>query len=64
MARSKNIDLDKKTLNLRAGDFEKMGEMFPDLGSSVAVRTLLSKFVDRNYKVPETEVEVDIDANL
>lgn len=57
-------DLAKKTLNFRSGDFEKMGQLFPDLGPSKAVRVLLSKFVDRHYEtaVQNTDLsETDID---
>lgn len=50
MAPRKNHDLIKKTLNLRVGDFEKMGELFPDKGSSNAIRDLISLFVDKHFK--------------
>lgn len=46
----RKAELQKHTLNLRPGDFDKMGELFPDLGSSVAIRTVLSKFIDKNYR--------------
>lgn len=49
MARAKADNLTKKTLNLRTGDFEKMGDLFPALGSSVAIRDLIAKFVDKQY---------------
>ena len=54
---SKAIDLQKHTLNLRQGDFEKMAHLFPDVGPSVAV-TLISKFVDKHYADPRA-AEVD-----
>ena len=59
MARPKNSELIKKTLNFRPGDFEKMGEMFPDLGSSVAIRDLLAAFVDKHYVVKTTSTPLD-----
>ena len=62
MSTPKNPDHVKKTLNLREGDFEKMGELFPKMRPSVAIRELISKFIDRHYminNVPETE-EVDL----
>ena len=56
-------ELAKKALNLRPGDFEKMGELFPDLGPTVAVRKLISAFVDKHYKdapttIPSTDIEI------
>ena len=32
MPKAKNQELTKKTLNLRTGDFEKMGDLFPQKG--------------------------------
>ena len=43
----KNVDLKKHTLNLREGDFDEMALIFPKLGGSVAIRTLVSNFVDQ-----------------
>lgn len=53
MARPKS-DIQKHTLNLRTGDFDKMGEMFPAYGPSRAIRELISRFVDKHY----TEADV------
>ena len=41
--------LDKRTMNFRPGDFTKMEAMFPALGPSVAVRQLVSRFIDANF---------------
>lgn len=54
MAKSKNTDLIKKTLNLRQGDFEKMANLFPNVGGSIAIRELISKFVDKHYPKEES----------
>lgn len=56
----KKTDLHKKTLNLRTGDFEKMGELFPELGGSKAIRTLVSKFVDKNYTPSEPPADLNL----
>ena len=50
-------DLQKHTLNLRPGDFAKMGEIFPEMGASESIRTLVSRFVDKHYQQP-TSIEV------
>lgn len=44
---AKNLDLQKVTLNLRAGDYARLGDLFPDLGAGPAIRQLVSQFIDR-----------------
>ena len=56
MPRQKN-ELQKHTLNLRPGDFDKMGELFDDLDASTAIRTLVARFVDNNYTASTTEID-------
>jgi hypothetical protein len=63
MALSKDVDLVKKTMNFREGDFEKVAELFPSKHPSVMVRTILSAFVDKHYKEakpPPTKEEIDL----
>jgi len=48
MPKDKDINLQKHTLNLRRGDFDAMGNLFPKLGPSKAVRQLISAFVNKN----------------
>jgi hypothetical protein len=48
MPKEKNIELQKHTLNLRRGDFEAMGHLFPKLGGSKAIRQVITSFVKRN----------------
>ncbi len=40
----------KKTLNLNEGDWEKMSEMFPKEGPSIAIRNLVTLFCTMHYK--------------
>ena len=47
---AKNLDYQKHTLNLRKRDFDRMGELFPQLGPSKAIRELISKFVDKHTR--------------
>jgi hypothetical protein len=54
-------DLQKHTLNLRTGDFDKIGQLFPNMDSSTAIRTLLSKFIDNNWKKARTPRGLDTD---
>ncbi len=59
MSKAKS-DLQKITLNLRPGDFQKMGELFPDLNSSTAIRTLVARFVDTHYKTQPAPKNLDV----
>ena len=43
-------DLQKHTLNLRPGDFTKIGCIFPHLHATTIIRLLISTYVDNNYK--------------
>lgn len=61
MATAKNTDLTKHTLNLRKGDLAKMGELFPDQRPSVALRLLISAFVDKHFAKKTKTVETEID---
>jgi len=54
MSKSRDPSLQKHTMNLRRGDFDKMGELFPQLGPSKALRQLVQKFVDKHYAKQET----------
>ena len=53
-------ELQKHTLNLRPGDFQKRGELFPDLGPSESIRTLIARFVDNNYKEAKAPKNIDV----
>lgn len=58
MARGKTEELQKHTLNLRAGDMEALEQLFPRHPASVMVRRVVSKFIDNLRNVPAEEVEV------
>lgn len=63
MATPKDPDLEKKTMNFRIGDFDKMQELFPNTPASVSIRNLVSVFVDKHYAESEAPTEVP-DVNL
>lgn len=56
MARPKVEELHKHTLNLRKGDMEALGELFPKFHPSTMVRKIVSRFVDQTRNVPENKV--------
>ena len=55
----KDDGLHKHTLNLRAGDMEKIKDFHPDLPASQVIRMLVSRYVDQ-VEGGETKVEVEI----
>jgi hypothetical protein len=59
MPQTRNVDLHKKTLNFRRGDFEKIEELFPDRQPSVVVRQLVAAFVDKHYERETSTVPVN-----
>ena len=62
MARAKTEDLHKHTLNLRAGDMEKLAQLFPSRAPAVVIRMMVSKFIDRSMAAAKPEpVSTDLD---
>lgn len=55
--------LRRHTLWLYDGDFERLGELYEDLGASVVIRTLVRKHLERidksrNDPLPDIDVEI------
>jgi len=46
MALRSTEKLQKHTLNLYAGDFDELQNMFPEVGASVAIRTLVRNYIE------------------
>jgi len=42
---AKTNELQKHTLNLFPGGFEKLQDMYPDLGASVVIRRIVRNFI-------------------
>lgn len=61
MAR-KTENLQKHTLNLRAGDVDELARLFPRHQTSVLIRTLVSNFVDKvASSEPSSEINIKLD---
>lgn len=60
MAKPKTEELQKHTLNLRAGDMDAIEALFPGRQPTVIIRRLISQFVDRSNKVDERPVSTNI----
>lgn len=58
MPRNK-VPLTKATLNFRAGDLDKLEALFPDMGKTVAVRKIISAFIDKHYAEPTQLPEIE-----
>jgi hypothetical protein len=59
----KNDDLEKKTLNLRRGDWDFLESIFRPNGipTSLAVRSIISNYVDQHRtetKLPDLETDL------
>jgi hypothetical protein len=58
---AKSEDLQKHTLNLRAGDVDKLRDFFPDIPPTNLIRTIVSRYVDElDTKTAMPNVEVKI----
>lgn len=52
--------LQKHTLLLYEGDFEKLGAYYPQIGASVAVRRIVRSFLNRiNDAAPAADIKVE-----
>jgi hypothetical protein len=57
-------DLEKVTLNLFPGDFQRLGELFPTIGASKALRSILRKYlqdIEARADINARRVEVDLE---
>lgn len=58
---AKNCELTKHTLNLRAGDMDRLRDLFPDIPPSNMIRAIVSRYVDElegQRALPNVEVSL------
>lgn len=58
---AKDSELQKHTLNLFEGDYEKLQALFPDVGAGPVIRKIVREFVERTEtttKLPKSEVNI------
>lgn len=53
-------ELTKHTLNLFKGDFAKLGEIFPNLGSGVVIRQLVRNFITNTEAKENASVNTEV----
>lgn len=56
----KNDELSKHTLLLRSGDYERLRELFPEVGAAVIIRKLVSRFLDKDVQESKLKVEIKL----
>jgi hypothetical protein len=58
---AKSEELQKHTLNLRAGDVDRLRDYFPDIPPTNLIRTIVSRYVDElDIKGTAPNVEVKL----
>lgn len=57
----KSEELTKHTLHLRAGDFDRLKALFPDIGASIVIRNLVSNFLDRDDADRKVEFKAELE---
>ena len=57
-----NDDLQKHTLNLFAGDYEKLQQLYPDHGAGPIIRSVIRKFLEQceagQHETPNVESQL------
>lgn len=56
-------ELQKHTLNLFPGDYDKLRNYYPDIGASTIIRRIVRKFVeqiDEHNGDVETEIKIEL----
>lgn len=55
-------ELTKHTLNLFKGDYEKLAELYPDVGAAPVIRRIIRKYLESletaKPELPKTEVSL------
>lgn len=57
----KTDDNTKHTIYLRAGDYQRLRELFPEVGAAFVIRRLVSQYLDSDRKtlsLPAEEIEL------
>jgi hypothetical protein len=52
-----NDDTTKHTLHLRTGDYQRLRDMFPEVGAAFVIRRLVSQFLDSDKRTLNLEAE-------
>jgi len=64
MAKPSDRELTKHTLNLYAGQYEKLQELFPDIPASTMIRKILEDFIHRIEPKRTLPENLGVDLNV
>lgn len=69
MARPKRLDLEKITIRIHRGDKERLDFLYPKLGHTEVIRTLIRNHIRRideiaNQQIPKLNATIDIGTTL
>jgi hypothetical protein len=64
MPRKSPVPLEDKNIRLVAGDWERLRALFPAIGPSIAIRTLVHQFVLRAVAAVEPLEELDLPSDI
>lgn len=53
-------ELQKHTLNLFPGDYEKLQDLYPDLGAAVIIRRIVRAYIEKIEETGDSGAKVDI----
>jgi hypothetical protein len=60
MTRKSEEPLQKHTLLLYEGDYERLQTMYPDIGASVVIRKIIRDFIDRTHPPANVHIAADL----
>ena len=60
MTKKSEEPLQKHTLLLFEGDYERLQTMYPDVGASVVIRKVVREFIDRQHPPAIVPIHADI----
>lgn len=52
-------DLQKHTLNLWRGDYERLQQLYPDIGAGPVIRGVIRKFIEQCESTPTVTPQVE-----
>lgn len=57
-------ELQKHTLNLFRGDYEKVQEFYPDIGAAVIIRRVLRSFLKKVEVKGSASIDAEVEINI
>lgn len=64
MAKAEEEGLQKHTLNLFAGDYEKLRELYRDVGAGAIIRRIVRKFIEQVEASGASVIDAKVDIEI